>query len=400
MKRKFKNSILAIGAIVVLSAFGSCSNGEDFGGDAGEGKTKTVKVRISTPSTYAAETSAEDVAPALDGDVYMFFIGGGIVRMAEVADAGLLETTGKTVSDIPSTVTKLVIIGNSEGVALEGGLDGITPGSLESALNEIMFVQANQGATGSDNVNVYGYYDFIDNEEPDEITVPVYPAVSRIEIGEVKANAGADQKLTTFKLAGIYINNTYAKLGTDYLTLPDALSTLAYSSTDPVWSSPTGTYSDRYCDEYTGLAEADSFTPGSINIPGDGSDAGKFWSYYVLPVRAGNGTTINIEGVDREQTSVPHIILKIEDVDDEDDVLSPGTAYYVTITQLQVDGEFITELEKGGFYQIEEIAIGGENLSLTPEPGESDEVVELVVKATVIPWNKKETTPKIPGTEL
>ncbi|MDR1881704.1 MAG: hypothetical protein LBR26_02840 [Prevotella sp.] len=391
MKKKFMNSVLAFGAIAMLSLFGSCSSDES-GSEAVAGKTKTLKVRISIPSTYGVDDAVQSGdAPSLEGDVYLFFVGGGYVRAVKQSSVSILTTAGEVITDVPEAASSVVIVGNSATATIEG-LSGIQAGDLES---KVMFVVANQGAFSSNAVNMYGRASIAGFDGEMEVDVTVLPAVSRIEIGEVKSASAGDgvTELTGFKLAGIYINNTYAKFGMNYEFLPppapDFLTDadkLNYVKGATVWESG---YPAAFCDIFPSPAEATTFTPATFDV----GDAGKVWSYYVLPVKAGNGTTINIDGEEVQQSSVPHIVLKIVDAK-AGGAFALGT-YYVTVTQLEVGGEIITELERGKVYQIEEIEIAGENLSLMPEPGENS-ATGLTVRATVEGWTPVATSPKIP----
>jgi hypothetical protein len=387
MKRKIMNSVLAFGAIAMLSLFGSCSNDES-GSEAVAGKTKTVKVRISVPSTYSEAASAQGLTPALENeDVYLFFVGGGIVRKVETASTTVLQAEGKTVTDISELATRLVIIANSVATPLSADLSAIAEGDFETKLNEAMFIQDAQPADPAGYVSLYGLADLngvSSDENSPPLEVDLVPAISRIEIGEVKAKAaGGDVSipLSGFKLAGIYINNTYARLGTDYVTSSGEYI-LNYAKNDPKWN----TYPASFCDVFDigAISAAASFTP---------TNSSHFWSYYVFPAKA--GTTIEIEGNQVEQTAVPHIVLKIEGAQSAG--FEPGS-WYVTITQLEVENKgIITELERGKVYRIETIEIAGENMATSPEPGGNDGVSQLVVKATVKGWEVETTTPKVPG---
>jgi hypothetical protein len=381
MKRKIMYSVLAFGAM--LSLFGSCSNDEGNTGEAAEGKPKSVTVRISVPSTYAAEATAIGKTPPFTGTAYLFFIGEGIVRAVKTAEASALKSAGgETFTDIPALATGLVIIGNSTSVTLDGSLTSIAPYDPVSKLDAIMFQQANQ-TNPETAVNVYGYTeDFETVGDQTTATATVTPAISRIEIGEVSAKSsggGTAIALTSFKLAGIYINNTYTKIGTDYETLPSASGDiLNYAKDATVWENG---YPARYRDEFSN-SPGTSFTPGGSNK----------WSYYVFPVKAGHGTTIDGEA----QTSVPHIVLKIVDATASGYTFpSPS---YITIKELTVtsEGGIITALRAGKVYRIDDIEIAGENLSAIPEPGDNGGATSLVVKATLTNWTDAPTTPTIP----
>ena len=371
MKVKFKYA-MAMAAALVLG-FSSCSNDNEK--DAVESASKDVTIHVSNPSTYAEEASAVDQRPDLN-DLNVYFIGAGVIKKKGTMTSAEI-TAGKTFTDVPGSATKVVIIGNATALA-SPSVSTIALNDPESKLNTLMFEQSKQTDPTTD-VNVYGDATIGGTVGAETAAVTMAPAISRIEIAKVEAKseaAGAAIELSGFKLAGIYINNTYMECGTDYETLPaDAAKVLNYGQEEDIWTD--GTYPTRFKDEWTSPTEATSFAPAT----------GTKWSYYVMPVVADKGTTID----GATQKSVPHIILKITDAKAEGYEL-PNPAY-VTVKELQVGGASLTVLARGKVYSIAKLSIAGENLGARPErPAMQD----VLVTAEITPWTNQPVDPIIP----
>lgn len=369
MKTKFKYATLAAAAL--LLGFTGCSNDEETGGKTTDDTVKNVTVRISAPSTYAEEATAVGKTPVIS-DANVYFVGGGVVKATGIMIAADIAGNGKVFSDVPGSATKVVIISNA-GALSSPDLSAITVNSSENALNAIMFEQDKQ-TDPANAVNVYGSADITGTPGSETAAVTLKPAISRIEIGKVEANTQASISLSSFKLAGIYINNTYTKCGTDYSTLPSvAADILNYGGTDAIWTN--GSYPARFKDEWASPVSGTSFTPATSTNK---------WSYYVMPVIAGKGTTINTV----QQSSIPHIVLKI--VDAQSTGFGFSSTSYVTVKEIKVSNTALTQLERGKVYTITSIKIGGENLAATPEtPAEQN----ISVTATVTDWEDQPVDP-------
>ncbi|GAB6119368.1 hypothetical protein [Dysgonomonas termitidis] len=384
MKTNFKHAIIA--ATALLLGFSSCSN-DDANAPADDLPTQSVSVRILVPSTYAPEATAVGVTPTITGNTNVFFVGGGVIL--EVGTLNAAEAAaGKTFTDVPGAVSDVIIVANGGTVATSPALSTIVRNDPLSKLNETLFLQASQ-TNAQTAVNLFGRAPLTDgagvNAGKKVAAVTLVPAISRIEIGEIKADAGAAVKLKSFKLTGIYINNTYTQLGIDYVTKPTlATEILNYDKANAKWID--GNYPARFKDEWANasVTDATSFKPA-------GTDK---WSYFVLPVKASaNGTEISSV----QQGAVPHIVFKIEDIDYDDaayqDVAGP---YFITIKNLKVGGADLTELAPGKVYSLnggvagDPILIGGGNLSPDPETNATEEVV---VSATVTPWEGFDVDP-------
>lgn len=374
MKMKFKYVMIA--AATLLLGFASCSS--DDGGDGGDTTgTKDVAVKIKRPTTYAEDASAVGVVPDMK-DAEVFFFASGIIKATGTMNLAEIAS-GKTFTGLNSGVDKVIIVANTNLLSSPAIPTTIT---TEAQLNAIMLdhsaqthfqtgvnLQGSATITGTTNVTV---------------NVDIYPAIARYEIGEIKAMPAASNPklpLRSFKLTGIYINNTYTKVSLDYNTVSTvAAEILNYGTTATQWTD--GTYPAAFKDEWA----VAGVTAGSIFAP---TTIGEYWSYFVMPPVANKGTTIDSE----LKTSVPHIILKLEDAIVEDGLAGyphPKNPGYITITKLKKGGTYLDNLTRGEVYQIATIEIDGADID-DPEPKTKDVEVNVIVK----PWVGVPVTPEI-----
>ena len=373
MKANFKYVMMMAAALVL--GFSSCSNDNETS-EPTDSAPKSVTIYVSNPSTYAEEESAVNKRPTIH-DLNVYFIGAGVIKKTGTMASSDMAA-GKTFDNVPGSATDVVIIGNAERLS-SPAVSTIAANNPVSKLDALMFKQDKQTDPTTD-VNVHGRAVITEVAGVETADITLAPAISRLEIAKVEAKAGADIELSSFKLAGIYINNTYTECGTDYTTLPTApTSILNYDKDALVWTTDAASYPARFKDEWANPTASTSFTPTAA-----GATA---WSYYIMPVVANKGTTIG--GV--VQTSVPHITLKITDAKATGYIL-PNPAY-VTVKELQVESTSLTALEKGKVYSIATLAIGGENLAARPEVSATQDVI---VKATVTAWSGEAVDPIIP----
>lgn len=375
MKKKFKYVMMMASALLI--GFSSCSNDDETGGGV-DNTPKDIRVTVKAPSTYAEEETAVGVTPEVNDLTVFFHDGISIKEVGTMAKTDM--AVGKTFNGVPGSATTVVIIGNATALSSPATMPAVN--DPVSNLDKLMFQQSVQTDPESD-VNLYGSAGITGTN----VAVTITPAIARIEIDQVSADASASIPLTSFDLLGVYINNTYTELGTDYMTVPTATSSiLNYGQTASVWTT-AGTYPPRFCDEYT--TEYQNGT--SYNPTTTGADA---WSYYVMPVKAfkADGVTPNGTIIDgKQQSAVPQITLKIGNAAAAGYTL-PSVAY-VNISQIEVSGTPIKELERGKVFHIADIAIGGEHLSSKPAiPATQD----ISVTATLTPWTNQPVTPVLP----
>lgn len=380
MKNKFKLCVMA--ALALFVGVTSCSKGDS---DLADGQ-KRVRVRIDladVQSRSVGNETAKDEMPDFS-DLKLFFVGSGIVQHVETITSSGDKTdiqAGKTFV-VPSATTKVYAVGNvaaGTGVGSPTAFPGI--GAAESAVKGLMIevdkqtsfkvvnLSQGQGAAG-----VAG--DGATFGSDDAATFDIVPAVARYEIKKIVAGtttAQVEQPLSGFKLAGIYITNTYRTLGLDYATLPTAPA-------DIINAGPTSPVFEDAVPDYL----KNEITPAAVAatefIPTEG--AGYFWHYFVMPPIEGKGT--ELAGNSDSESSIPMIVVKVQDAAPLSGVNPYATTSYINVRRLEkTTGGEIKFLEPGKVYIIDEIVFGGEHL--TEGPGDNHEK-SVTVKVTVKPW--------------
>lgn len=362
-------------ATVIIFGFNRCSSDDKT--EEVDDAVKSVTISISAPSTYSEEPTAVGQMPLLR-NLHVFFTDGVTIRVTGAFLPGDIVSGFKTFSNVPGSASNVIIIGNAFTHTTDPMITNIQVGDPLSKLNAVMFQQVMQ-TDPHNGVNLHGSALVASGRA----AVTLSPAISRIEIGRVNANPNALIPLETFELAGIYINNTYTRCGTDYLTLPtEETNILNYGARANVWTD--GSYPGRFKDEWSTSTAGTSFTPSGTNK----------WAYFVMPIAAGtglggigNGTTID----GKAHTSVPHIVVKVKNAKAEG--YQFPTTSYATVSEIHLGGVPLTELTKGKVYSIDSLAIGGEHLTETPE---TEVEQQVVVEATVTQWIDEPVTPAIP----
>lgn len=382
MKMNFKNlmmtAILAVGLV-------SCSSDDDNvqGGGSGvvtkDPKNVSLTLKFGKNTTYADGNSAIGLTPNLtDAKVYFADGDGVIVFQGAVAES----ESGPYVFRVPGSATNVYVVGNTSTITT---LPTVTIGSttlstVKQSLNNIeaqthpVTAVTLQGAgiiTGADGAYTCG--------------VTVSPAVSRIEIiqieGAATATNGITIPLTSFQLDGIFINNTYSKLGLDYTTLPSVAGDIINFSQNNA-AAFDGTY----------LASLRDFNAAGLGVNASlvKNPVGAVWGYQVFPLATATGTTIDEEA----QSKVPHVILRITNPR-SDNYVYPSETMFLTVKKFVTDDENeteVTEFLEGKVYKISNIRFGGEHLSARPEVSSSS---EITVTVTVKTWEEAAIKPEL-----
>lgn len=282
MKVNFKYVMLAA---ALSMGFAGCSESNNDGEQpVVNANTHSVNVKIDVKGgTRAVGTTAIGVTPTLT-DLTLFFVDNtlGVVNDVQAGiPATILAAPGQTFSNLPGGTNCVYIVGNLTNVA-SALISGIAAGDPEAALKAALInVQGQQGAgtPSYEHVNLYGYtaYAVAPNATSVSITSVICPAISRLEIAKVEADqtAPASDRISSFDLDGIFINNTYREIGIDNVTYGPAI---AYTNTDPIWGAPA-TYPAAYCDQPASMTGMNQYIPGGVNAR---------WAYYVAPAAKQN----------------------------------------------------------------------------------------------------------------
>ena len=287
MNAKFK--FLAVAALALTVGFTSCSKSE--GETLPEGQKKvTISIDFGTGSGRAADNqTANGQTPDLK-DLKLFFVGNNVIQKVETVTTDISDmTTGKSFT-VPNATTKVYAIGNTGSTGVNSPTAFPAAGASEDDVKSLMIdvtaqtsfkifnLSSGQGAGGTAASGV----SFVN----DAATFDIMPAVARYEIKKVSAGTTTtevDQPLSGFKLTGIFITNTYNKLGLDYATLPSATADII--KVGPGSASFETYIPARLQDVMAPASNATSF------IPTEG--AGYFWHYFLAAPIAGKGTTLD-----------------------------------------------------------------------------------------------------------
>lgn len=377
MKKNFK--FLMIIAILLIG-FISCNNDNEASpNESINPKSVTVKVKIGETATYSEGATAVGVTPDVN-DLKLFFTDGTNILDVKTATVGsITSVAGETFTNVPGAATKIIIVGNATALTSPTLPTTGTEAALKTAMVEIAKQTHPKTA-----VNVQGEGAISVAAGVYSAALHIYPAVSYMEITQVTAKSsanGAQYPLSAFKLTGIYINNTYTKLGMDKSTLPTGADILNYGQNATQWSTA---YPARFCD----LPVNPATELGGITTTKAPTTAGQKWGYFVVSPLANKGTTID----GSLQTSVPHIVLKIENATTSvSGVVLPSPAY-ITVRSLKNGATALTALDAGKVYSIASIDIAGENLAAKPEtPAKTD----INVTVTVHAWTSVAVTPDL-----
>ncbi|WP_295935907.1 hypothetical protein [uncultured Alistipes sp.] len=376
-------------------AFAAC-NKDNGGGGFAEG-THSLNIKASVPGmgTRADAGTAVGETPAID-NMTLVFVVDGVVDLVHSATVATITTSGETINGITTGSNNSVyVFGGNTAVPINPAVTALTQGDTEATVKAIMYTMANE-TPGEDpnNVSTRGYASYaVVVGAAASVSLDVVPAISRVEIKTIKANASptlpADQ-VHAFDLEGIYINNTFKKIGADYTIYPTVAGDMVnYDSEDTKWVVAS-TYDARFHDVLSSMTGAATYS------------ATDFWSYYIAPAQKASGanyigTIINEGGVTAQYLAAPHIVFKLNNV--YVGPSSPGTLQvnantettsqwynsnymFVRVTKYQDGGgNAINYFEPGKVYQIASITFDASNLhsNPVPEPSATHDVVATVL---------------------
>lgn len=398
MRPKLYYLMLVIVTILIVGT--SCSNDDRDITTSSETKDVTVAVNMAKITSKAAGESAREITPEVK-DLTLYFADASdiIVSTHEfpigLTSNGEIKDNDKKTFIVPSAAVKIYAIGNtatiSGSIALPTVTIGVTPLSTVQASLLNIAKQTNPKTA----INVKSDIATLNPPTSGNInysaTLTIKPATARIEIQEIKSDRNVSIPLTSFKLTGIYVNNTYTHFGLDESTKGSEVKYGKDASDAPAWVYG-GTFPAIFKDEPSKSGESLGVGNGTSYTPS--SNAGDVWGYFLpatitndIPPASSKPGTI-IDGI--QYDAVPHIILKIENAT-SDDITYPSLQY-VTIRGFKtISGTSVTRLEAGNYYLIKSINIGGEHLSSDPE----DTNVKADVTVTILKWNEVEIIPNL-----
>lgn len=339
-------------------------------------KTVNVKLSVAAAKTYSeAATAVGDTADLKD--VHLFFTGNTdttkIIFDYEVKNISSLKTTGETITGVPGNAYKVYAVANNGVVTLDGNLAAVK--TLDDLAKISVLIDKQDDAVNS--VNVVGQGLIVAGTQSGVATahIDATPAAAKIEIGKIALKTtGAKIPLTGFKLQGIYINNTFSKVGA-YKSSLDAANAVAYDSTN-FKTAPYATTGKYLSDAINATNDATEFA----------ATKGKVWAYYIAPVTAADSLTLPKIN-NNKRTSAPEVILEIKDAKVANGVFAAQA--YVNITRFKdQSGNPILDFLPGYVYTIDSIEFDGSHLS---NQATVSTTTDLVVTMSVRPWTKAVT---------
>lgn len=361
-------------AALAAVTFAACSNDSDnpvvpaeeadgvyirFAGLSGETRAESAPVADQTPVTFT--------------DGYLVFGDFGADEITHV-----VTITNNTASANTVTVNALengVLFSGIEAdyVYVIGNVTAVSPvvgGSVSALLATTVEVDDQTDTTGGlTTATLYGEGQIVDVTPGSngqvagaekEAIFSVKPHAARFEISKI----AGDATIASFELAGIYVNNTYVKLGLNGSALNANLTTaggdlLNYGTDASQYTAATG-YSSYLTlfDEFT--------TPIASTSAAVAPAAGNVWSYNVL-APAGQGNTVN---------AVPHIVIHFGKMVTEDgnyvNGVTGGQDAYLTISRYFLSS-VEQPIEASKIYKIASVAFDKNDLDDVPEEKNQDE---------------------------
>lgn len=235
-------------------------------------------------------------------------------------------------------------------------------------------------------------------------TVEISPIVARVEVGQVTCQnaiigSPVSTDITSYKLSGVFINNVnqYVRLdATPYLNAPVNIVNQAGWSTDyatyfnnnvnfPHYaggspSAPNDWTANAYVDYCTPISAGLSFYPDATNgatiVPPIATPK-PAWAYQVCP------STVPASGQTTPVGDIPHIILKLTEVQYVNNPLGPTTLYVVVSKYKDsVTNNNILEFKRGNVYRIDNLVFN--QTQATGKPYDSN--ISVTCSVTVKPW--------------
>lgn len=370
MKKNFK--CLALMAAALLMGFSSCSNDDDNAGSNDNGPKKTVSLKMAKTYAEGAVQKEGDVT-FTSGDVY-FTDDKGVIRRHLTINKNAKSTTninmeklmkdGETITDLPSSVNHVYIVGNTPNLPTAGNISAVQKSVLDvksqadlaaANLYGDAATEKTADATPTDNAKYKA-----------EITLK--PTVSRVELTDMTITGNV---ITGYKIAGIFIDNYYAAANVDGTTTSTVVNNGADSApfADNTTQYPSDLSKCIY-DWYTKPLEATS------NVAKPGLKDG-VWGYNLF---AGN--------------AVPRIVIRLTGVtaDPKSGMVEQyKNDQFITIRAINVAGVPLTSIEAGKIYNIAAGALSFDESYVTPTPNQK--LIDVTVTVKLATWTVVDSKP-------
>lgn len=195
------------------------------------------------------------------------------------------------------------------------------------------------------------------------VAVELTPIVSRIQIASITKDAS----ITSFNLAGIYIDNFYQNMSIGGALTNNIKADAGHTADFNLSASSVTPYkiNGQLFDEPVSPATALALVT-----------SGKVFGYQIFPVAGGLST-------------VPYIILKLKNVVGTTRNFDSGTTYYVAVKAYKDGAMSFTSFEAGKIYTIASIPVSENNIVTDP----TQSLINVTVNVTIAPWTDKALNP-------
>lgn len=324
------------------------------------------------------------------------------IEITTLANTSSTASSGSaiTISGIPSSAQYLYFMANikTDVGQVFPAVEGTTSSDARLRLDRL------QG--NAQNAPMSGLSPAFTMTSPNNYTVSVEisPIVARIEVGgvtcqNITAGSPVSTDITSYKLSGIFINNInqYVRLdATPYLNAPVNIVNQAAWATDyatyftnnvnfPHYAggsptAPNDWTANAFVDYCTPVSPGLSFYPDATNgatIVPPTANPKPAWAYQVCP------STVPASGQSTPVADIPHIILKLTEVQYVNNPLG-ATTLFVVVSKYKdsTTNANILEFKRGNVYRIENLVFN--QTQATSKPYDSN--ISVTCNVTVKPW--------------
>lgn len=383
MKKNFK--CLALMAAALLVGFSSCSNDNDNLGDGDKGQKHDAYLKINKAVTRA-EGSAQGAAEVVftTGDVYFADAQGNIKRHLTISsdpttttNLNLADLTkkGETVKNLPESATKVYMVGNTPGLPKAGNISTVKA--------KVLNVEDQKTIT---NVNLYGEATATEDAPATDkvnakykVEITLNPTVARVELTDMKITGNV---ITSYEIAGIFIDNYYAQAAADGTV--DKANLKDNGTKVEAFGGTTGA-----TDEYPATLNPSIFdwyaTPLAASADNVAKPAKEVWGYNVFATTTAAAY----------QSVAPRIVIRLTNIKTTKE---SGVTYtedqFVTIKGLKEGtSDAMATIEAGKIYNIAKGALVIDETALTPTP--NLKAIDVTVTVKLASWVPVSINPEI-----
>lgn len=386
--KKLCVSLMALVALLCVS----CSNDPEIPEKNDNGIDVTLSI-TTNPLTKALETNQVGVSapidPAKEFIVYFMDESGNTVTAYKLTDTQISAIQPSTVgagvkfTNLDPSVVSVYVVANVPSGTLPATAPGTSLTDINGKVQNISEQQTANAAsvvlanTGKTVKTGFTQGDNASNGNAQfTVAVELTPIVSRIQIKKVSVDT--DKTITSFTLAGIYIDNFYQKMtiGGAFTGITDNDIVKATDKTTFAASNALYSTTNLYDEDKTDGLVQDPFVATKPQVYG----------YQFFPTKKTNATDLS---------KVPYIILKLTNVKKSDTAtrdISEKETYYIAVKAYKTTDATpatITEFLPGQIYTIANIPVSEKNIVTDP----TKSLINVTVNVTVAKWTDKALNP-------